>query len=194
MTAPGPSPSPGTSSPGRPSSSVGAIAQLLLRFLLLLAPFLLALGLAVAVLRCPEPLGNSYALHRSGRVASAGEEDVVRARMAMLVVLEVFALTLIVRPWEFPWRARRWLAALVIFVPWSGLMMAMAMHTGRLMALHGLILPGVVTFVIGPVTLVLGVRSLVGVARSRSRPRHGDVASPDPPGPPTAADAPPVKG
>lgn len=145
---------------GLPSPGV-AVARVLLRVALLLAPFLLALGLAVAVLRCPEPLGNNYALHRSGRVASVGEEELVRARMAMLVVLEVFALTLLVLPWEFPWRARRWAVAFFIFVPWSGFMMAMAMHAGRLMALHGLILAGVVIFALGPVTFVLVVRSIV---------------------------------
>lgn len=150
-------------------SAQSTIARKLLIAFLLAAPFILALGLAVAVLKCPEPLGNSYSHHRSGRVASALEEDVVRARMAMLVCLEVFALTLIIRPWEFPWRGWRWLAAFALFTPWSGLMMAMAMHTGRLMALHGLILAGVVIGILGPATFVLGVRALI---RSRLSARN----------------------
>lgn len=158
------------------------------RAALLAAPLLLAVLLAIAVHYVPDPRGNDYGLHREGRTATRAEEQIVQARVAMLVVLEVFALTLLVRPWEFPWRARRWLAAFVLFVPWSGFMMAIAMHSGRLMALHALILAGAV-WCLAPVIIVLGVRSLVERRRersARSSPAPGDPKTPLAAGPPSA--------
>lgn len=174
--------------PPPPGSPIARFAATLTRGALLVAPLILAILLAVAVHQVPEPRGNDYGLHREGRKATRAEEQIVQARVAMLVVLEVFALTLLVRPWEFPWRARRWLAAFVVFVPWSGFMMAIAMHSGRLMALHALTLAGVV-WVLLPVTIVLGIRSLVARRKLGTGRPHTENAAPKTPlapGPPSA--------
>lgn len=113
----------------------------MLRLLWLLAPLLLAAALVAAIHRLPDPLANEYRSRASeAPELRAAREATVRARISLLVVFEIFAAALLLRPWERSRRIRRLVALEFLLVPLTGLMMALAMHTGRLLALHAIVL------------------------------------------------------
>ena len=131
-----------------------------LRYALLLAPMLLALTLVIGIQRFPAPLRNEFPVYWSASPPPdlAAREAMLRDRVTIAALLELFVITLLVRPWEFPWRARRWgIAGAVLFV-WSGFMLALAQHGGRLLAWHALALAGLALTVFPLVTVLLLAR------------------------------------
>ena len=142
-----------------------AIAGAVLQVALLLAPMALAFGLVWGIQQVREPLRNAYPPAQAERESaelnaalSAAQANLMRDRTTIAVLLELFVLTLLVRPWEFPWRARRWGAAGALLAFWSAFMFAAAQHSGRLFALHTIVLVMFGWLVFPAMTLVLATR------------------------------------
>lgn len=93
----------------------------------------------------PSPARNSYPTARPITVA---QEETIRNRVSGVVIAEILVLALITRPWIFPWRIRRFIAAGAALFLWTGLMMVIAMHNGALLSLHAITLMFVLFFMI----------------------------------------------
>lgn len=114
------------------------IIKTTLKYFMLVSPWLLAFVLLLVIQQAEEPLRNAYGYAQNGTTPTPGAESHVRDRVSIMVILEIFALTLIVRPWDFPWRVGRFLLAEVVFLMWGSVIVAMSMHMGALMAYHAL--------------------------------------------------------
>lgn len=137
---------------------------------MLIAPLTLAVILVVGIEKFPSPLMNSYPYHNQTPAEIMQGDRLVRDRLSMAVLMELFTLTVLIRPWDFPWRARRWFVATMVLFPWSAILFASAMHGGRLLALHAMVLTGFCFFVMPLVTFVLAARTLAarpGVPRAQ---------------------------
>jgi len=127
---------------------------------MLVAPFLLAMALIVSIQTVDHPSSPNRAYQATSSDQMAHAEGRLRDRVSIMVLFEILALTLIIRPWEFPWSAVRFLFAEVALLPWGALVIPMSMHMGRLMAYHALAMMGLLGFVIPLCIVSLGTRYL----------------------------------
>ena len=124
---------------------------------MLFAPFLFAVTLLLAIQTMDEPV---IPANPNAQITSSPENmsSTMKDRVSIMVILEVFAFSLIVRPWEFPWETTRFVIAEVLFMLWGALVIPMAMHGGRLLAIHALGLMGLLAFVLPVCILTLFIR------------------------------------
>lgn len=133
--------------------------QIIVKYLMLLAPFLIAFAFLLIIQQVEDPLRNAYT--QGSTTPNSHVESMVRQRVSILTILEIFALTLIIRPWQFPWKVNRFLFAEAIFLIWGGVILALSMHMGALMAYHAMGMMVLVGGILPIVIIALFIRNMV---------------------------------
>lgn len=131
----------------------------------ILLPVVLLLVASILIQLSPRPLRNSY----PPSSITIEREETVRDRMTIAVAIEILVMSLILQPWRFPWTLTRFVIGEAVLFVWSGLMGAIAMHGGALLALHALVLMAISLFFLpGMILVLIGRKILELIAKKGS--------------------------